>query len=139
MGAAEVSTAAVVADFMEGAADSTAVEDFPAAVVLDLAVDIRLADLVVADLTEVAASMVAAEVMVGAAEAMAGAAEVGVAATVTGEAGAGAAGAGDLATAGRIGDMAGDIRMATTATIRDTMRPILIRIPTRPTDIRRTT
>ncbi len=124
--------AAGVADFMEAVADFTAEGDSPA-VILDLAAAAHLAvaGFTVADLTEVAASMAAAGILDGVAGA--GAAEVG-----EDEAGAGAAGAGDLDGAGLIGGMAGDIRMATTATIRGITRPhLLIRIL--PMDIQRIT
>jgi hypothetical protein len=132
VGEEEVFTeAGVAADFMEAEEGFTAVEDFPAEATLDSAVDIRLAGIVVADIeaaasTEVAATTVVTAstgvmaVMDGAAGATVGAAEVGDMVEVGAAAGVGA---GDLATAGHI--MAGDIRMATTATARIT-RPTLI-------------
>ena len=122
----EDSTVVVAADFMEAAVGFTAEEDSPAEATLDLVEAIRLAGLVAAGPTEVT------DITAGAA--------ITVAAVMDGEAGAtaGAAGvgAGDLAMAGRIGDMAGDIRMDTTATIRGITRHTLIRI--RPTVTRRT-
>jgi hypothetical protein len=127
---AEDSTEAGAADFMEVEAGFTAVEVSLAEATLVSAVGIRSADIVAATMAD-AATTEAAAVMAGVAEATAGAAEAG--ATAGGD-GAGV-GAGDLDSAGRIGDMAGDIRMATTAT-RIT-RPTLI-ILTRPTALPRT-
>ena len=130
--AAEVFTVAAVADFMEAvAADFTAVEDSPAGGALGSAEGIRLADLVAASMGD-AVSMAAAAGLAGAAEASAGAAEVGA-----DEAGAGAVGAGDLDLAGRIGDMDGAIRMATTGTARGIMRPTVTMV-TRPAGLRTT-
>jgi len=119
----EVSTAAVAE------AGSTAEEDSPAGT-LDSAVGIRLAGIAAATAAGVA-TMGATADMDGAAGDTAGAAEVGAADTVTD----GADGAGDLVTAGLIGDMAGDIHMAPTATAEGITLPILIRI--RPTVTRR--
>ena len=140
---AEVSTVAVAADFMEAAgADFTgAAEDSPAGT-LDLMADARLvaedfaAGLMAATVsTADEASMAAGEVAAG--EAEVGAAEAGAADMVT----AGAVGAGDMAGAGLIGDMAGDIRMATTATMvtQGITRPTLTTIPTRAKAIPRIT
>ena len=135
-GAAEAFTEAVEADFMV-AAGFTAVEASPAAAALGSSADIRLVDIAVAaDIAAEDSMGVAASTAAGAstaAEATAGAVEVG-AMEVTGSE---EAGAGDMASAGRIGDMAGDTRMATTAPIRDITRLTLIRI--RPTVTRRTT
>jgi len=141
--AAEVFTeAAVGVDFME------AEEDSPAAATPVSAADIRLEDIVVAvgivagmEAADTAAATTAAEAtmvdaadMVGADVVTVGVAEVGaIAATATEE-----AGAGDMASAGRIGDMAGDIRMATTDTAGDITRPIVIMV-TRRTSLQRTT
>jgi hypothetical protein len=129
----EVSTvAAVAADFMVAAEGFTAGEGSPAAAALDSAVDIRLAGIAAATAAGVD-TMVAAADMDGAAEDTAGAAEVGAEGTVT----AGADGAGDLVMAGLIGDMDGDIRMATPVTAEGITRPTLIRI--RPMVTRRIT
>ena len=134
----EDSTAAVVVDFMEEAEEGfTAVEASLAAatplaviVVVDIAAE---ASTEVAAFTEVVDSTAATAVMDGAAGATDGAVEVGV----TEEAGDGV-GAGDLDLGGRIGDMAGDIRiMATTDMAWGITRPTLT-IPTRPTGILRT-
>ena len=144
--AAEVFTvAAVAADFMEVVeAGFTAVEVLAEEAAATLsAAGIRMAAVIVADMVAEdieAATMVAAVTTVvtaataGAAGATDGAAEVGATEEVGAEAGVGA---GDLATAGRIGDMAGDIRMATTAT-RIT-RPTVILIRTRRMGLRMTT
>jgi len=128
----EVSTAAAVAaDFM----GLTAVEVLVAAEAALSAAGIRMAGIVVdmvaedmrdAATTAVVATTVDTAVTVGEDGAMAGATD-----TVTD----GAVGAGDLATAGRIGDLAGDIRMATTATGRG-ITPTHIRIPTRRMGVR---
>ena len=134
----EVSTeAAVAADFMEGEAGFTAVEVLveEAEATLSLA-DTHMADIAADMAAEVieAATMVAAAFMVvtadmdGEAGATAGAAEAGAMEEV-------GVGAGDLATAGRIGDMAGAIRMATMAT-RITRHTLIIL--TRPTALPRT-
>jgi hypothetical protein len=130
----EDSTAVGAADFMAAAVGFTAEEDSPAEATLDLVEAIRLAGIVAAGPTEVTditaeAAITVAAVMDGEAGATAGAAEVGEEAMAM-------ATAGDLAMAGRIGDMAGDIRMATTATIRGITRHTLI--PIRPTVTRRT-
>jgi len=134
VGEAEVFTeAAGAADFMEAVEGSTAEEaafteeeDSPAEGILVSAADIRLAGIGAADfMGDAASTVVVASTVVAA---MDGAAEVG-AMVVMGSEEAGV-GAGDLAMAGLIG--AGDIRMATTATL------ILI-IPIRPTAIRKTT
>ena len=126
-GEAEVFTEAAVAGFMEavegsmaGEAAFTEEEDSPAEGILVSAGDIRLAGIGAADFMGDAASTVAA--------AMDGAAEVG--AMVVMDLEEAGVGAGDLAMAGRIG--AGDIRMATTATL-------ILTIPTRPTALRKTT
>lgn|SRR5580700_2904087 len=115
-----VAVAAVV-DFMEAEEGFTAVEASPVAATLS-SEDTRMAGIVAAAITVVAAvTMAVAAVTAGAAEvgamAMAGAGEAGV-------------GAGDLDTAGPIGDMAGDIRMATTATARITRPMVIILTPT---------
>ena len=134
MVAAGASTeAAVAADFMEGEAGFTAEEVSPAEATLALAAGTHLAGIVAAGITEVAATTVAMAVMDGADEVMAGAVEVGVEDTVMD----GAVGAGDLALGGRIGDMDGAIRMATTATAGDITRPTVLMV-TRPTDLRTT-
>jgi hypothetical protein len=128
---AEDSTVAVVADFMEAEAGFTAGEASLAAATLS-SEDTRMAGIVAADITGAAVTTAVAAVTDGAAGATDGAAEVGAMATAgAGEAGGGA---GDLDTAGPIGDMAGDIRMATTATARIT-RPMVI-ILTRTADLR---
>ena len=140
--AEEDSTVAGAADFMEAAeagfmVAEVLVEEAEAArsaagtrmagTVADMA-----AEAFAAAVTVGAAIMAVAAATAGAAGVTDGAAEVGVmAATVTEE-----AGAGDLDLGGRIGDMAGDIRMATTATIPGITRPTLTRI--RPTVTRRT-
>jgi len=140
----EVSTAAGAADFMVAAGVFTAEEDSPAAAILDSAADILIADIMAG--TEAADSAVAttagaatmvAGVMDGAAGATAGAAEVGATDMVTVT--AGAVGAGDLVTAGRIGDMAGAIRMVITATAPGIMRRTLTPILLLPTDIQKIT
>jgi hypothetical protein len=133
----EASTAAGAADFMEVEAGFTAVEVLVAAEATLLSVDARLAvDIGAATggvaFTAAVASMVAAASTVGGASM---AAEVGEEDMVT----AGADGAGDLASAGRIGDMAGAIRMATTATIRGITRHTLTLIRILPMDIQKTT
>ena len=129
----EAFTEAVAADFMEAAVGFTAEEDSPA-VILDLVAAARLAAASMVD----TASMAEGALMVAGASMAAGAAEVGADEAGADAVGAGAVGAGDLATAGRIGDMAGDIRTATTATIQGITRPrLLIRIL--PTDIQKTT
>jgi hypothetical protein len=122
-----VAVAAVV-DFMEAEEGFTAVEASPVAATLS-SEDTRMAGIVAAAITVVAAvTMAVAAVTDGAAEATGGAAEVGAMATAgAGEAGVGA---GDLDTAGPIGDMAGDIRMATTATARITRPMVIILTPT---------
>jgi hypothetical protein len=127
----EDSTAVVAADFMGAAVGSMAEEDSPA-VTLDLVAAARLAAASMVD----AVSMAAGALMAAGASTVAGVAEAGVAEAGADEAGVGAAGAGDLATAGLIGDMAGAIRMATTATAGDITRHTLIRI--RPRVTRRT-
>ena len=130
MGEAEVFTeAAVGAGFMAGEAAFTEEEDSPA-VTLDLMAAVRLA------VDSGAASMAAGALAVGALVAEALMAEVFVAEALAGADEAGV-GAGDLAGAGRIGAMAGDIRMATTATA--TRITLILLIPTRPTVIRKTT
>ena len=133
----EDSTGAVAADFMAAVAGFTAVEVLvEEAEAARSAAGTRMAVDIVAGM----AAMVAADFMVvaaatdGAVGVTVGAAEVG-AAVGADEAGVGA---GDLAMAGRIGDMAGDIRiMATTAT--HITRPTLTIILTRLTVTRRTT
>jgi hypothetical protein len=127
----EVFTEAAAADFMEAAVDSTVEEDSPAAAALDSAVDIPLAGIVAgmeaadtAAATTVAEATMVDAVMDGAAEATAGAAEVGAEGMVTVT--AGAVGAGDLVTAGRIGDMVGAIRMVITATAPGITRPTVL-------------
>jgi hypothetical protein len=132
----EVFTEAVAGDFMAAAvimaAEVLAAEDTPvtlaATPIADIVADTAAEDIAAA--TTVVTATMAATVMVGEAEAGAMADTVTEEDTVTD----GEVGAGDLALAGLIGDMAGDIRMATTA-IRIT-RPIPIRIL--PTDIPRT-
>jgi hypothetical protein len=104
-----VAVAAVV-DFMEAEEGFTAVEASPVAATLSLE-DTRMAGIVAAAITVVAA------VTMAVAAVTAGAGEAGV-------------GAGDLDTAGPIGDMAGDIRMATTATARITRPMVIILTPT---------
>jgi hypothetical protein len=122
---AEVFTAVVAEVFtVEAVAGFTAVEVFQGEAA-------HLAGSAVADLTEVAASMEAAGVLDGVAGALAGAAEVGA-----DEAGVGA---GDLVSAGRIGDMVGAIRTATTATIRAITRHTLTLIRILPMDTQKTT
>jgi len=129
-GEAEASTeAALGAGFMAGEAAFTEEEDSPA-VTLDLMADIRLAVDSGAASMAAGALMVAGDLMV--AGALAGAAEVGAAVGADED----GVGAGDLAGAGRIGDMAGDILMATTATARITL---ILTIPTRPMVLRKTT
>jgi hypothetical protein len=124
VGEAEVFTeAAVGADFTE--AEVLAVEEATL-----LSVDTRSAAVDFEAVSTAAEALVAGDFMVAAV--LAGAVEAGVGADEAG------VGAGDLAGAGRIGVMAGDIRMATTATIRAITRPTLI-IRTRPTDIQRIT
>jgi hypothetical protein len=130
--AEEAFTVAEAADFMGAEAGFTAEEDSPAGTLDLVAVD-RLAAGMEAE--DIVAATVAVDLMVAAAmdgAAGVGAAEVGVEDMVTVT--AGAVGAGDLATAGLIGDMAGDIRIATTA-IRITRPHIRIL----PTDIQRIT
>jgi len=146
--AAEVFTeAAVGVDFMEAEEGFTAAADSPAEATLVSAADIRLAGIVAEDIVagmeaaDTAAATTAAEAtmadaadMVGADGVTVGVAEVGaIAATATEE-----AGAGDMASAGRIGDMAGDIRMATTATAGGITLPTVIMV-TRRTGLQRTT
>jgi hypothetical protein len=127
--AAEVSTEAVEADFMEaavlveGATPSSA--------------DILLAGIVAAATMEAVAVITVVEVTTEAAATTAGAAITAVGAMATAGVAEVGVGAGDLAGAGPTGDMAGDIRTATTVT-RDITRPIPI-IPTRPMGLRMTT
>jgi hypothetical protein len=138
--AEEAFTEAAVADFMGATAGFTAEEDSPADTLGLVAAAVRLAAGLVAASTEAEALMVDGVLTVaevGAVEV--GAAEAGAEDTVT----AGAVGAGDLATAGPIGDMAGAIRMATTATVtqgipRHTLM-IRIRLTEIPMDILKTT
>jgi len=143
--AAEVFTEeAVAADFMEVAEEGFTVVEVlaeEAAATLVSAADIRMAAVIVADMgaedivaatTVAAVTTAVAAAMDGAGGATAGAAEVGVTEEVGAE-----AGVGDLDMVGRIGDMAGDIRMATTAT-RIT-RPTVILIRTRRMGLRMTT
>jgi hypothetical protein len=133
--AAEVFTVVAVeaADFMGAVADFTAEEDSPAAAALVLSADIRMAGTVVDMAVDIAAATTVAEAITEAAADMDGAAIMAAGAITDGAA---EVGAGDLALAGRIGDMAGDIRMATTATIPGIMRPTLILIPPRRTGLR---
>ena len=116
---AEVSTAAVAADF------TGAEEDSPAGT-LGLTAAARLVAVDFAAVMVVVDTMEAAVVMDGAVEATAGVDEAGAEDMVT--VGTAGVGAGDLAGAGLIGDMAGDIRMATTAPIPGITTLILIRI-----------
>ena len=138
--AGDSTEAAVAADFMEGEAGFTAEEVLveEAEATLVLAAGIHLAGIVVAgiaaaDITVAAATTVAMAVMDGADEVMAGAVEAGV---ITGTVTDGEVGAGDLDLGGRIGDMAGDIRTATTATAGGITRPTLM--VTRPTGLQTT-
>jgi hypothetical protein len=128
---AEEEDSTVEADFMEAAEEGfTAAEAFPAAGILVSAGDIRLAGIEAAVIG--AAAFTEDTATGGAAGDTAGVEEVGV----TEEVGVGA-GAGDLVLGGRIGDMAGGIRMATTDTAWGITRPTLI-ILTRPTGLRTT-
>jgi hypothetical protein len=134
--AAEVSTAAVEADFME-AVGFTAAEASPVEAALVSSAAIRLAGIVavVMEAEDIEAATTVVEATTAAVAATVAAAATVGAAGVT--AGAAEAGDGDLATAGRIGDMAGAIRTATTATARGITRPTLI-IRTRPMGLRTT-
>jgi len=129
--AEEAFTEAAVADFMGAAAGFTAEEDSPADTLGLVVAAVRLAAGLVAALM-VAGVLTVAEV--GAVEV--GAAEAGAEDTATD----GVVGAGDLATAGPIGDMVGAIRMGTTAT-QGITRPTIIRIRLTeiPMDIPKTT
>jgi hypothetical protein len=135
----EVFTEAVAVDFMEVAEEGfTVVVVSPAEGILVSAADIRLVDIEAAGIgaaasTEVTVTTAVTAAMDGEAGATAGAGEDGAMEDM----GTGEAGAGDLASDGRIGDMGGDIRMATTATARGITRPTLI-ILTRPTGLRTT-
>jgi hypothetical protein len=130
---------AVVADFMEVAEEGfTVAEVSRAEGILVSAADIRLVDIVAADIGAAASTVAAATTAVtaamdGEAGATAGVVEVGAMEDMGTE----EAGAGDLASGGRIGDMAGDIRMATTVTAHGITRltPIIL---TRPTGLRTT-
>ena len=126
--AADFTVAVAAADFMEEAADFTAEEASLAEATLSSA-DIRMADTMAVDMgAEDIGAATTVVIAITAATAMDRAAEVGAMATAgAGEAGVGA---GDLDTAGPIGDMAGDIRMATTATARITRRMVIILTPT---------
>ena len=122
------------ADFMEAEVLAVEAEAARSAAVIRMAGIVAAATTVAgAVITAAAATMAVAAGMVGAAGATAGVEEVGVEDMVT----AGAVGAGDLATVGRIGDMAGAIRMATTATAGGITRPTVIMV-TRPTGLRTT-
>jgi hypothetical protein len=135
---------AVVADFMEVAEEGfTVAEVSRAEGILVSAADIRLVDIVAADIgaadigaaasTVAAATTAVTAAMDGEAGATAGVVEVGAMEDMGTE----EAGAGDLASGGRIGDMAGDIRMATTVTAHGITRltPIIL---SRPTGLRTT-
>lgn len=115
------STAAVAVDFMEAAAEGFTGEELSTGEATLGTVDTRMADIVEAATTEVAAGTV------GAAEATAGAPGIGAEDTVTD-------GAGDSALGGRIGVWDGDIRMPLT-TAPGITRPALI-ILTRTTVLR---
>jgi hypothetical protein len=134
---AEVSTVVEVADFMEVVAGFTVVEVLveAAAALVSLA-DVLMAGTVVDTAEDIAAATTVAEAITEAAADMDGAV---ITAAVAITDGAAEVGAGDLASAGRIGDMAGDIRMVITATIPSIMRPTLTIIPPRWTGLRMTT
>jgi hypothetical protein len=132
-----VSTVEVVADFMEAAgAGSTGEEDLAVeAEAARLAVGIRMADIVVDMVAEAMRDAATTAVVVTTVDTAVTVGEAGVTAGATDTVTVGAVGAGDLAMAGRTGDLAGDIRMATTATGRG-ITPTHIRIPTRRTGVR---
>lgn len=134
MVAAEVFTeAAVAGDFMEAAGVFTAEEVSPEGAALVSAAAARLAGIVAAG------SMVVVDSTVAVASTVVEASMVVVASTVAasmvGASTVAVALAGDLDLAGRIGDMAGAIRMATMA--RGITRPTVIMV-TRPAGLRTT-